>query len=132
MKPFLFPLVPVSALMTVNVEDLPFLEKIFEKWGIGFIGMALFVGLAYWASKRDAKAQSARDKREAADHSERVELAKKNNELTEQLIKQTTAHSIRLEQIIEKSNIHQECIGEQLRAISRFQRCPHVLTTPQE
>lgn len=124
MKDFILPMIPLSSLLAVTMEDAPFWERIAEKWGIGFVGLALFVALAYWTTKREDKLQDARDKREAESLAERLALLTKNNELGEKMIQQHKDHSLRLEQIIKDGNKAQADVGVELKNLARRVRCP--------
>jgi hypothetical protein len=124
MKDFILPLIPISSLMAVSMNDAPFWERIAEKWGIGFVGLALFVALAYWTTKREDKMQSVRDKREDESQNERLTLLGKNNDLAEKLIQQHKDHSLRLEQIIKDGNKAQADVGVELKNLARRIRCP--------
>lgn len=117
-------MIPLSSLLAVTMEDAPFWEPIAEKWGIGFVGLALFVALAYWTTKREDKLQDARDKREAESLAERLALLTKNNELGEKMIQQHKDHSLRLEQIIKDGNKAQADVGVELKNLARRVRCP--------
>lgn len=119
MKDFILPLIPVSGILAVGVEDMSFWERLAERWGIGFVGIALFVALALWTAKREEKAQAVRDKRDEANHLERVDLAK-------QLLEQSRLHAARLEEIIEKYQQTQVLVATELKAVARFGRCPKV------
>lgn len=125
-------MIPLSSLLAVTMEDAPFWERIAEKWGIGFVGLALFIGLAYWTTKREERLQEARDKRDAESHAERAELLKKNNELGERMIQQHKDHSLRLEQIIKDGNRAQADVGVELKNLARRVRCPGSNPPPTE
>jgi len=119
-------MVPFSGFLAVSTQDASFWEKLVEKWGIGLIGMALFILLARWTAHREETAQLARDAREAADHAERIALATRNNDLMEQVIKESKDHSLRLEKIIESGNSSNAQIAREMSHISQLvsSRCP--------
>jgi hypothetical protein len=124
MKDFILPMIPLSSLLAVTMDDAPFWERIAEKWGIGFVGLALFCALAYWTSKREDNLQAARDKRDTEALAERMALLTKNNELGEKMIQQHKDHSVRLEQIIKDGNKAQADVGVELKNLARRVRCP--------
>lgn len=127
MKDFILPMIPLSGLLAVTMEDAPFWERIAEKWGIGFVGLGLFCALAYWTTKRETRLQDARDKRDAEALAERLTLLTKNNELGEKMIQQHKDHSLRLEQIIKDGNRAQADVGIELKNLARRVRCPGTL-----
>jgi hypothetical protein len=127
MKDFILPMIPLSGLLAVTMEDAPFWERIAEKWGIGFVGLALFCALAFWTSKREDRLQAARDKRDVDAQAERLALLTKNNELGEKMIQQHKDHSLRLEQIIKDGNKAQTDVGVELKNLARRVRCPGTL-----
>jgi flagellar biosynthesis/type III secretory pathway M-ring protein FliF/YscJ len=124
MKDLFQAVIPISSIVAMTVEDAPFWERIAEKWGIGLVGMALFIILARWTAKREEKLQEARDEREAAAQLERNALAQRNNELTSELLTQNREHSTRLEQIIAEGNRVQRELAEEIRNIARRVNCP--------
>lgn len=89
---------------TVDPNHFPLWERLLEKWGIGLIGMGLFGLLASWTYRREEKAQERREKKEDQAQSERVQLAKENNELSLRIIQQAAEHSSRLEELVRDSN----------------------------
>ena len=124
MRDFVLAMIPISSMMAISANDAPFWERIAEKWGIGFIGLGLFLLLANWTVKREDKLQQIRDAREEESQRERINLLSKNNELAEKLITQHKDHSVRLEQIIKDGNKAQEDVGRELKNITRKIRCP--------
>ena len=115
--------------MAVSMQDGPFWESVAEKWGIGLVGLGLFIALAFWTTKREEKIQKARESREDASQAERTELMRHNIALGEKLIQQHRDHSDRLEQIIKDGNKAQADIGIELKNLSRCVRCPGTTNT---
>lgn len=122
-------MIPMSGMLAVSVQDASFWERMAERWGIGLVGMALFVALAWWTTKKEEKAQTARDKRDEADHAERVELAMKNNELAEKLLQQSTDHAARLEGFLRETITSQNKVADELKNVAKFARCPNLPKT---
>lgn len=105
MKDLLFipafaPIAYIAQNSVVNQETLPLWERLLEKWGIGFIGMALFGALAYVTYRKEERDRIKREEREEAVNAERVELAKTNNTLTMQLVTYQITHAAELEKIL--------------------------------
>lgn len=109
-------MIPLQGLLAVTSEDLSFWERVAEKWGIGFIGMGLFVGLAWWANKRDAKNQVARDARDDA-------MQKQNMELMKQIIDGSKEHSERLEEILVNNATERAALTQALKDNAKLARC---------
>lgn len=125
MRELILPLATICPFIAaVSTDDLSFWERIAEKWGIGFIGLALFVLLARWTAKREDTLQAQRDAREAAGQAERVALLQRNNQLQELAIEAQAKHSTDLKQIIRDGNKHQADVGVELKNLARRVRCP--------
>lgn len=125
MKDFIiFPLAAFSSLAIMPPTDASFWERVAEKWGIGFVGMALLFFLAKWTAKREAKALLDRETRENAMNAERLDLLKRNNELQEQHLAASQKHSTELKQIIRDGNKYQADVGVELKNIARRVNCP--------
>jgi flagellar biosynthesis/type III secretory pathway M-ring protein FliF/YscJ len=121
--------IPISSFFIAGLGNAEYWERIAEKWGIGFIGLALFIALAFWTVKREERLLKAREKREDSLQEERSIMMKKNNELVEQLVKQHKDHSVRLEQIIADGNRNQADVGRELKNLARKIRCPGTTIT---
>ena len=128
MKDILLPFIPLSGLLADASPDATFWERIAEKWGIGFVGLALFVVLARFTMKRDDEREKKRDERDELEKAEKVALAKENNRLQQELLDQHRNHSRRLEALIKDGNKHQADVGQELKNLARRVRCPG--TTP--
>lgn len=98
--PAFAPVAYVAQQSIVNSETLPLWERLLEKWGIGFIGMALFAALAFWTYRKEERDRLKREQREEESQKERIELLKENNELTTKLITTQALHAAELEKIL--------------------------------
>lgn len=108
MKDLLFipafaPFAYIAQNSIVNGETLPLWERLLEKWGIGFIGMALFGTLAFWTYRKEERDRLKREEREEQNNAERLALAKTNNDLTAQLITYQVTHAAELEKILHQN-----------------------------
>jgi Skp family chaperone for outer membrane proteins len=124
MKDFLFPAAAFTSLAVLQQETASFWERVAEKWGIGFVGMALLFFLAKWTAKREAAALLERDHREDAINKERLDLLKRNNELQEQHLAASQKHSTELKNIIKDGNKYQADVGVELKNLARRVNCP--------
>lgn len=101
-------LLPATGIATGMLAQIPadhgFWERIFERWGIAAVSLALLWFLAKWTAKREDKAQEKRDKQDEAWQAERVSLLSRNNELLERQITQANEHSHQLKTLIKETN----------------------------
>ena len=109
-------LVPVTiASVTYNPEQYSFWERIAEKWGIGAVGLGLFIAYAYVDHKKQAakdikEAEKAaeekkeRQKREDDAQAERKALLEENNKLQKELLDHMVGHAKTLEGLIKDGN----------------------------
>lgn len=111
---------------TVSQDNLNFWERILEKWGIGFIGLGLFLLLAWRTEKKAEKEQLARDARDQQDVAERKALAERNNQLQEQQLAIQTEHARRLEQLVKDGNKSVDDHASALRMLIRKMKRPCV------
>lgn len=124
MKDIFLAFVPFTGwLAIVTREDMTFYERLFEKWGIGLIGLGLFFLLAKWTAKRETALQEQRDKKEAESLAERVGLLTENNRLQGELLKAINNHAQKNEQLardgIKASNDHASALRQLVRKMKR-------------
>jgi hypothetical protein len=124
MRDFFLPLAAsLSIFATVEYNNLSFWERIAEKWGIGFVGLALLVLLAKWTANREAFLQKQRDEKDEAFQEERTRLLNVNNELQAELLKTMIRHASRAEQLtkdgLRASNDHASVLRMLVRKMKR-------------
>jgi len=117
-------LVPFLAVLTH--DDLSFWERMLEKWGIGLIGLGLFVFLAKWTAKREENLQKARDEREKESQTERVALLARNNELQLELLKAINTHAKKAEDLTREATLANKDNAAAMRMLVRKMKRPCV------
>lgn len=144
MKEFIFPFFGLQFYVAAISETNPLWERLLEKWGIGFIGIALLYFLAKWTGRREEanqKTQNAREdevrnalikvdkeraERELASSQERAGLLARNNELQEEQIRNMAAHAVRLEQLTKDGTKAVTDTGAAMRMLIRKMQRPCV------
>lgn len=144
MKDFIFPFFGFQFYVAAVSETNPLWERLLEKWGIGFIGIALLYFLARWTNKREEanqkkqntredevrnsliKVDKERAERELASSQERAGLLARNNELQEEQIRNMAAHATRSEQLARDSIKAVNDTGAAMRMLVRKMQRPCV------
>jgi hypothetical protein len=127
MRDILLPLFGLQWLFASTMTDLaPLWERLLEKWGIAFIGIALLAYLARWTAKREELARKERDKREAESAAERITLLQRNNQLQEESMKAQREHSLRLENLTKEVTKAVNDSGSGMRMLMRKMQRPCV------
>lgn len=116
--PAFAPVAYVAQTSIVNGETLPLWERLLEKWGIGFIGMALFGALAFWTYRKEERDRLKREEREEASNAERIKLATANNELMTKLALSQVAHAAELEKILHANAVTSREISLELQKLN--------------
>lgn len=113
-------MIPLSGFMAVTATDVSFWERIAEKWGIGFVGLALFVALAYWTTKREERIQDKRDERDERMSAERLAMQTEIRDLNRAQLDVVSKHANKLEAIIKDGNKAQADVAIELKNIARL------------
>lgn len=116
---FLTALLFPTTVAVITNEDLTFWEKMLERWGIGLVGMALFLALAYLTVKRENKLEKERLARELETSTAMTALSTRNNELLEAHHSLMSNHTIRLERLVRDGNLSREQHSAALRMLVR-------------
>jgi hypothetical protein len=94
-------------------------EHLLEKWGIGFVGMALFVLLARWTMNREERLQKERDARTQEEVEARKLLADELNSTQKEMLKQMTSNAKRMEYLVRLSHLSNDHHASSLRMLVR-------------
>jgi Flp pilus assembly protein TadB len=128
------PFATVMGIIT-NTESRDWNERMLDKWGIAFVGLAFTVCLASWLARRETKAEArrqvredkleeTRQEREEAASAERLAMQTEIRDLNRQQLEQAAAHAKKLEQLTRDGNKAQADVGMELKNIARKIRCP--------
>lgn len=124
MKDLLLPFAIIPSYMAaLTMDNATFWERVAEKWGIGFIGLGLFLALSWWTVKREDAAADARSKRESAVDAERLAMQTEIRDLHREHLEQSRRHAAKLEQIIKDGNKAQSDLGIELKNLARRVKC---------
>lgn len=116
MKDFIFTTfgsVPIIAI--ISQDEIGTWEHLFEKWGIGLVGLGFFCVLAWWTAKREDCDKLERNKKEEENQAERKDLMKENIELQKAQITMMEKHITRVEQLTREANHSREDNSRALR-----------------
>ena len=124
-------LLPATWFTTGLLAQIPadhgFWERIFERWGIAAVSLALLWFLAKWTTKREDKVQEKQDKRDEIWQAERISLLSRNNELLERHITQANDHAKQLKDLIKDSNKVQSDHASAVRMMTLKFRRPCIM-----
>lgn len=129
MKDFFVTLAGLSFIGTaVEAAHVPTWEQLLEKWGIGFVGIALFALLARWTMLREERLQRERDARTAEEAATRKALAHELNTTQKEMLKQMNANAKRMEVLVRGSNLSADHHASALRMLIRAMNSRPCLT----
>lgn len=128
------PFATVIGIIT-GTESRDWNERMLDKWGIAFVGLAFTVCLASWLARRENKAEVRRQiredaaeqeraKRDTIANDERLAMQTEIRDLNQRQLDQQNGHAKKLEHIIKDGNKAQADVGVELKNIARKIRCP--------
>lgn len=119
MNSYLTLALPGTLIAAASYQDASLWERAAERWGIGLVGLGLFIALAWLNEKKEVKREKERQDRDAAAQKERTELLSENNRLQSALLDHLVSHARILENLVKDGNKAANDQAQEMKNLSR-------------